>query len=195
MKFLLFTIVVNILISCAVLSPLNDVFKIPKFDPSYFISKENDNAEIPQSKLSNKPTYKHNEIPKSQMQTQLQMKQQMQMPQQTQIQLPMLNNQPQQPTSAPSQQNPQKIDGIKLKSMEDLPVFLEKSNYTEKQGLCIISKFLNANDVILKKDGAVFDQSGFDGLIEVEPIAAPNTVEWSTQRARSASRIWVNSYK
>jgi hypothetical protein len=84
------------------------------------------------------------------------------------------------------------IKGQELSSIEDLPNFLEKSNLSQEEGVKVLSKFLLADDYFMKKYGAVFDKTGFDGLPDSEPIAPPNSPLRIEQRAKSAAQIWVN---
>ena len=79
-----------------------------------------------------------------------------------------------------------------IKSIEDLPTFLQNSNISQEEGLRIISKFLMADDYLLKKFGAVFDQTGFDGLMNMEPIHPVGSKERSAQRAKSAAKLFFN---
>ena len=79
----------------------------------------------------------------------------------------------------------------KLHTMDDLPKFLEDSDLSQEEGLCIISKFLISQDSWITRAGGVFDQTNFDGLIDNEPIASPKSLEWNSQRARSAAKLWV----
>lgn len=84
-----------------------------------------------------------------------------------------------------------KKENFKLKKMDDLPTFLEHSQFTEREGICILSKFLMSQDILVRKSGGIFDQTNFDGLMNMEPISAPNSLEWNAQRARSAVKLWV----
>ena len=79
-----------------------------------------------------------------------------------------------------------------LKSIEDLPSFLEKANLNEEEGIKMLSKFLIADDYFLRKYGAVYDQTGFDGISENEPIAPYGSPMRLVQRAKSAATIWYN---
>lgn len=78
-----------------------------------------------------------------------------------------------------------------IKSIDDLPAFLQSSNLNEEEGMKIISKFLIADDFLLKKNGAIYDQSGFDGLMNNEAAYPQGTKERPLQRARSAAKIFV----
>jgi hypothetical protein len=83
-----------------------------------------------------------------------------------------------------------------LKSLEDLPAFLRSANLSEKEGLCIISRFLLSDDFLLKKYGAVFDQTGFDGLMSNEAVYPVGSKERLSQRARSAAKLYYkNTYE
>lgn len=90
----------------------------------------------------------------------------------------------------PSQFGPRN-KGENLNTIEDLPNFLEKSNLSQEDGMKILSKFLLADDYFMKKYGAVFDKTGFDGLPDSEPISPPNSPLRLEQRAKSAAQIWV----
>jgi hypothetical protein len=84
-----------------------------------------------------------------------------------------------------------------LKSIEDLPKFLQTANLNAEEGAKIISKFLISDDYLLKKYGAVFDQTGFDGIINLgEQIYPLGRNERTIQRARSAAKIYFkNNFK
>jgi len=83
-----------------------------------------------------------------------------------------------------------------LKSIEDLPSFLEKANLNEEDGIKMLTKFLIADDYFLKKYGAVYDQTGFDGISENEPIAPFGSPMRLVQRAKSAASLWYrNNYQ
>lgn len=94
--------------------------------------------------------------------------------------------------------NPLKVPSVKytpeLKTIEDLPIFLEKAKLDENEGVKILSKFLIADDYFLKKYGAVFDQTGFDGLLDNEPIAPYGSPMRLVQRAKSAAQIWFKNH-
>lgn len=79
----------------------------------------------------------------------------------------------------------------KIKTVEDLQKFLKRGNFNEVQGLTIVSKFLIADDFVLKKNGAVFDLTGYDGLNSSEMIYPEGSKERSLQRAKSAGRLFV----
>lgn len=88
--------------------------------------------------------------------------------------------------------NIRKINSIpKIKTVEDLQKFLKKGNFDEPQGLTIVSKFLIADDIILKKNGAVFDLTGYDGLNSSEMVYPAGSNERLLQRAKSAARLFV----
>ena len=80
-----------------------------------------------------------------------------------------------------------------LKSIEDLPSFLQSSRLSEADGIEVISKFIIADDYLLKSYGAVFDQSGFDGLIKIEQIFPKGNQQRSVQRAKSAGKIYFQA--
>lgn len=79
----------------------------------------------------------------------------------------------------------------KLKSIDDLPTFLKNNNMNEEDAVKMLTRFLIQDDITLKKYGAIFDQTGFDGLPPEERIAPLGTEERLQQRARSAATIWV----
>jgi len=79
----------------------------------------------------------------------------------------------------------------KIKTVEDLQKFLKRGNFDEFQGLSIISKFLIADDFILKKNGSVFDLTGYDGLNSSEMVYPAGSKERLLQRAKSAARLFV----
>lgn len=78
-----------------------------------------------------------------------------------------------------------------LRSIDDLPNFLSKSNLSEDEGIEILTRFLIQDDLTLKKYGVVYDQSGFDGIPKDESKAPLGTEERLIQRARSAANIHV----
>jgi hypothetical protein len=83
-----------------------------------------------------------------------------------------------------------------IKSIEDLPAFLQSSNLSENEGLCVISRFLISDDFLLRKYGAIFDQTGFDGLMANEALYPVGTKERLGQRARSAAKVYYrNNYE
>ena len=94
--------------------------------------------------------------------------------------------------------NKPKNEAPQLKTIDDLPNFLQKSNLSEDEGIKVLTRFLIQvkiniiqDDLTLKKYGVVYDQSGFDGLPKAEPLAPIGTDERLVQRARSAANIWV----
>ncbi len=82
--------------------------------------------------------------------------------------------------------------GLKIKTIDDLPTFLQQNKFKEKEGLCIVNRYLLSQDIWIKKYGGVFDQSNFDGLSNSEPLSQPRSLEWNAQRARSAANLWVS---
>ena len=78
-----------------------------------------------------------------------------------------------------------------LKTIDDLPSFLQKSNLNEDDGINILTRFLIQDDITLKKFGVVYDQSGFDGISKEENIAPIGTEDRLVQRSRSTANIWV----
>lgn len=78
-----------------------------------------------------------------------------------------------------------------IKSLNDLPAFLQKLNLNEEEGLKVISKYLLSDDFNLKKYGVIFDQTGFDGLMSMEQIYPVGSKERLIQRARSSAKIYV----
>ncbi len=81
-----------------------------------------------------------------------------------------------------------------IKSIQDIPNFLQNNNLSKEEGIKIISKFLLADDFMLKKFGAVFDQSNFDGVMSMESISPVGSPERPIQRARSAAKIFSSLY-
>lgn len=77
-----------------------------------------------------------------------------------------------------------------LKTLQDLPNFLKQSKLKEDEALTTLTKFLIQDDVILKKYGVIYDQTGFDGINSIELISSPGTEERLKQRARSAGNIF-----
>jgi hypothetical protein len=85
---------------------------------------------------------------------------------------------------------------VPLKGIDDLPRFLQQSKLPQEEGLKIISKFLIADDYMLKKFGAVFDQTGFDGLMNLEMVLPKGDKGRDAQRAKSAAKLFYrNSIK
>jgi len=82
----------------------------------------------------------------------------------------------------------------KIKTVEDLQKFLKKGNFDENQGLTIVLKFLISDDFALKKGGAVFDLTGYDGLNSSEMVFPAGSKERLLQRAKSAARIFVRLF-
>jgi len=93
-----------------------------------------------------------------------------------------------------NQETKNKKEAPQLKTIDDLPNFLQKSNLNEEDGIKILTRFLIQDDITLKKYGVVYDQSGFDGINRDETIAPIGTEERLTQRARSAANIWVKYF-
>ena len=81
-----------------------------------------------------------------------------------------------------------------LKSIDDLPRFLQQSKLSLEEGIQIISKFLIADDYMLKKFGAVFDQSGFDGLMNLEMVLPKGNKGRDSQRAKSAAKLFYKNF-
>jgi hypothetical protein len=80
-----------------------------------------------------------------------------------------------------------------LRTIDDLPNFLSKSNLSEDEGIEILTRFLIQDDLTLKKYGVVYDQSGFDGIPKDETKSPLGTEERLIQRARSAANIHVSN--
>lgn len=78
---------------------------------------------------------------------------------------------------------------VQLRTIDDLPNFLQKSNLNEDEGIEILTRFLIQDDITLKKMGVVYDISGFDGIPSDEARALVGTEERLIQRARSAANI------
>ena len=74
--------------------------------------------------------------------------------------------------------------------LQDLPFFLEKAEKNNMNQGKTMSKFLIADDYFLKKYGAVYDETGFDGLLESERVAPIGSPIRLVQRAKSAATIW-----
>jgi len=81
---------------------------------------------------------------------------------------------------------------VQLRTIDDLPNFLQKSSLNETEGIEILTRFLIQDDLTLKKYGVVYDQSGFDGIPKDEAKSPFGTEERLTQRARSAANINVS---
>lgn len=79
-----------------------------------------------------------------------------------------------------------------LRTIDDLPNFLQKSNLTEDEGIEILTRFLIQDDLTLKKYGVIYDQTGFDGIPRDEARAPLGTEERLIQRARSGANIYVS---
>jgi hypothetical protein len=104
------------------------------------------------------------------------------------------------PNSFQSEKNFSGNDGRKktsiLNSIEDLSRFLQTNKLNSEEGTKIVSKFLISDDYLLKNNGAVFDQTGFDGILNLEQIYPLGRPERIIQRARSAAKIFFNkNYK
>ncbi len=84
-----------------------------------------------------------------------------------------------------------------IKSVEDIPKYLQSCNLSPQESLKVISKFLISDDFILKKYGVIFDISGFDGISELNETPYPEgTKQRNIQRARSSANIYyVNNYR
>lgn len=80
---------------------------------------------------------------------------------------------------------------VQLRTIEDLPNFLQKSNLNEDEGIQILTRFLIQDDITLKKYGVVYDQTGFDGIPKDEARSPFGTEDRLIQRARSAANILV----
>ena len=78
-----------------------------------------------------------------------------------------------------------------LRTIDDLPNFLQKSNLNEDEGIEILTRFLIQDDLTLKKYGVVYDQTGFDGIAKDESRSPFGTEDRLMQRARSAANIHV----
>lgn len=102
------------------------------------------------------------------------------------------------PNEGKSQSNINNLKNInnipKIKTVDDLQKFLKQGNFDELQGLTIVSKFLIADDYILKRNGVVFDLTGYDALSSSEIIYPEGSKEKLLQRAKSAAKIFVNNY-
>ena len=78
-----------------------------------------------------------------------------------------------------------------IENIQDLEKFLRRGNFDEIQGLNIISKFLIADNYLLKKNGVVFDLTGNDGLESTDIIYPVESNDRLVQRARSAAKLYV----
>ncbi len=81
---------------------------------------------------------------------------------------------------------------LQLKSIEDLPKFLQHNNLNEDEGVEILTKFLIVDDLSIKKLGAIYDQTGFDGLNQDEIKASAGTDDRLIQRSKSSGNIYVS---
>ncbi len=81
---------------------------------------------------------------------------------------------------------------LQLKSIEDLPKFLQHNNLNEDEGVEILTKFLIVDDLSIKKLGAIYDQTGFDGLNQDEIKAPAGTDDRLIQRSKSSGNIYVS---
>lgn len=79
----------------------------------------------------------------------------------------------------------------KIENIQDLEKFLRRGNFDEIQGLNIISKFLIADNYLLKKNGVVFDLTGNDGLESTDIVYPVGSNDRLVQRARSAAKLYV----
>lgn len=84
---------------------------------------------------------------------------------------------------------------VQLKTIEDLPNFLQKSNLNEDEGIQILTRFLIQDDITLKKYGVVYDQTGFDGIPKDEARSPFGTDDRLIQRARSTATLMVRLFK
>ena len=82
-----------------------------------------------------------------------------------------------------------------IKSIEDLTKYIRTSKLEENEGLKIISNFLISDDPILRKEGAIFDLTGHDGLYYTDVIPKGNK-EVLEMKARSAAHLYfMKNYK
>lgn len=79
----------------------------------------------------------------------------------------------------------------RLTSLDDLPSFFKLSHLYESEALPILSKFLIQDDIVLQKNGVIYDQTGFDGINRIELIHPKGSDERLKQRARSAANIFI----
>jgi hypothetical protein len=78
-------------------------------------------------------------------------------------------------------------------SIENLIKFLQSNNLNESEGLKTISRYLIADDYLLKKNGAIFDRTGSDGLNNQQQIYPEGSKERLAQRANSAAEIYIRN--
>ena len=81
----------------------------------------------------------------------------------------------------------------RLTSLDDLPSFFKLSYLYESDAIPILSKFLIQDDIVLQKNGVVYDQTGFDGINRIEIIHPKGSDERLKQRARSAANIFIRN--
>ena len=79
-----------------------------------------------------------------------------------------------------------------LNTIEDLPQFLKSSKLSDDELMEVLSRFLLQDDIALKQYGAIYDQTGFDGLkneVKELPVFEDDR---NIIKAKSAANIFVS---
>jgi hypothetical protein len=77
---------------------------------------------------------------------------------------------------------------MEIKSMRDLPAFINSGKINTDEGFRTLTSFLTKDSSKVRENGGVVDGTGHDGITEI--IAEQGTDEFLEQRARSAATIW-----
>ena len=90
--------------------------------------------------------------------------------------------------------NKERLEAMKeqhLRTIDDLPRFLKYTKLDEITAKNQISRFLLQDDETLKGFGAIYDESGFDGVKGENPVSVLDIEKRSEQRARSSAMLYV----
>lgn len=84
-----------------------------------------------------------------------------------------------------------KLQQNELKTIADLPDFLKTSKLSDEELMEVLSRFLMQDDINLKKYGAVYDMTGFDGVKESFKELPADQDQRNQIKGRSAATIFV----
>ena len=92
-------------------------------------------------------------------------------------------------------ENKKKYHQNELNSIEDLPEFLKTSRLSDEELMEVLSRFLMQDDINLKKFGAIYDKTGFDGCDNSIKELPADQDQRNQIKARSAASLFVNYNK
>jgi hypothetical protein len=88
-----------------------------------------------------------------------------------------------------------KYEQNELNSIEDLPDFLKTSKLSDEELMEVLSRFLMQDDINLKKFGAIYDMTGYDGVKDSFKELPADQDQRNQIKGRSAATLFVIYYK